>query len=185
MTRSCLNICSCNTTWLLPSSCFSRRELRDTVLVAEHQWRLLLLNTQFISELQNDLYRRITAGWQSDMHGRYEEETDRSLSSHTDSSSSPNYFKTEEKWIWASYGYSHYYMGEWYIFPVFAKVTVPIISVLANLLSCNIKLVPDYLSAAAFDSHRDFNWVVARSLISLSLWVLKSLTASHSLLSPI
>ena len=67
------------------------------------------------------------------MDGRCEEDTDRSLSSQADSSSSPNYIKTEEKWIRASY--SHYYMGEWYIFPVFAIVTVTIISVLANLLS--------------------------------------------------
>ena len=28
-----------------------------------------MLNTQFISELQNDLYQRIMAGCQSDMHG--------------------------------------------------------------------------------------------------------------------
>jgi len=71
--------------------------MRDTVLVAERQWRLLLLNTQFISKLQNDLYRRIMVGWQSDLHGRCEEDTDRLLSSHTNSSSSPNHFKTEEK----------------------------------------------------------------------------------------
>jgi len=83
-----------------------------------------LLNAQIISELQNYLYRRITAGWQSDMHGRCEEDTvDRSPSCHIDSSSSPNYFKTEEKSEFEP-AYSHYYVGEWYFFPVFAIVTI-------------------------------------------------------------
>ena len=40
----------------------------------------------------------------------------------TGHSLSPNYFKTKKKWIRASY--SHYYAEKWYIFPVFAIVTV-------------------------------------------------------------
>jgi len=104
-------------------------------------------------------------GLQSDMHGRCEEDTDRSLSSHTDSSSSPNYFKTEEKWIRASY--SHYYVKEWYTFPVFAIVTVTDASFQShNQLICCQYQTSDYLSAAAFGSYRDFNWVVACSFLT-------------------
>jgi len=166
MTRSCLNICSCNTTWLLPSSRFSRRELRDTVLVAEHQWRLLLLNTQFISELQNYLYRRIMVGSQSDMHGQCKKTPTRSQSSHTDSSPLPNYFKKSE----FEPALAITMWKKWYIFPVFAIVTVIGASFQSQLIwSANLNCqyqTSDYLSTAAFGSYHDFNWVVARSFLT-------------------
>ena len=68
MAQSCVNSCSCKTTWLLSiqSGRFFRRELHDIVLVAERQWKLLLLNTQFSSELQNCV-EAFTAGRLSDM----------------------------------------------------------------------------------------------------------------------
>ena len=64
MTQSCVNSCSCKTTWLLHSGHFFGRELHDTVQVVERQWKQLLLNAQFSSEFQIEAF---TAGWLSDV----------------------------------------------------------------------------------------------------------------------